>query len=127
MTPVRLEPAALRSRVKHSTTEPLCSPWKFCVWFMLCDEFLSVLSSFAIILLKERELVVLLLLCSGCCAECLCSVSLPLGAVGLSDNVTYHGHTHLFFKSARLIDQSEHHFQNRFDSLSLTLYLIDSF
>ena len=26
MTPVRLEPAALRSRVKHSTTEPLRSP-----------------------------------------------------------------------------------------------------
>ena len=25
MTPVSLEPAALRSRVKHSTTEPLCS------------------------------------------------------------------------------------------------------
>ena len=25
MTPVRLEPAALRSRVKHSTTEPLLS------------------------------------------------------------------------------------------------------
>ena len=25
VTPVRLEPAALRSRVKHSTTEPLCS------------------------------------------------------------------------------------------------------
>ena len=25
MTPVRLEPAAPRSRVKHSTTEPLCS------------------------------------------------------------------------------------------------------
>ena len=25
MTPVRLEPAALRSRVKHSTTEPLPS------------------------------------------------------------------------------------------------------
>ena len=25
MTPVRLEPAASRSRVKHSTTEPLCS------------------------------------------------------------------------------------------------------
>ena len=25
MTPVRLEPAALRSRVKHSTTEPLGS------------------------------------------------------------------------------------------------------
>ena len=25
VTPVRLEPAAHRSRVKHSTTEPLCS------------------------------------------------------------------------------------------------------
>ena len=25
VTPVRLEPAALRSRVKHSTTEPQCS------------------------------------------------------------------------------------------------------
>ena len=25
MTPVRLKPAAPRSRVKHSTTEPLCS------------------------------------------------------------------------------------------------------
>ena len=25
MTPVRLEPAVSRSRVKHSTTEPLCS------------------------------------------------------------------------------------------------------
>ena len=31
VTPVRLEPAALRSRVKHSTTEPLCSPR----WIML--------------------------------------------------------------------------------------------
>ena len=31
MTPVRLEPAALRSQVKHSTTEPLHS--HFC-----CDE-----------------------------------------------------------------------------------------
>ena len=117
MMPVRLEPAALRSRVKHSTTEPLCSPWKFCVWFMLCDEFLSVLSSFAIILLRERELVVLLLLCSGCCVECLCSVSLPIGAVGLSVIVAFHGHTHFFCECARLID-SEHHFQYRFDSLS---------
>ena len=25
MTPVKLQPAALRSQVKHSTTEPLCS------------------------------------------------------------------------------------------------------
>ena len=28
MTPVRLDPAASRSRVKHSTTEPLRSLWK---------------------------------------------------------------------------------------------------
>ena len=30
MTPVRLEPAALRSRVKHSTTEPLRSQSSSC-------------------------------------------------------------------------------------------------
>ena len=30
MTPVRLEAAALRSRAKHSTTEPLRSLWSFC-------------------------------------------------------------------------------------------------
>ena len=29
MTPVRLEPAALRSRVEHSTTEPLRSHQQF--------------------------------------------------------------------------------------------------
>ena len=28
VTPVRLEPAAARSRVKHSTTEPLRSPFQ---------------------------------------------------------------------------------------------------
>ena len=44
MTPVRLEPAALRSRVKHSTTEPLR----------------SLYSSIAIILMGKRELVALL-------------------------------------------------------------------
>ena len=31
MTPVRLEPAAPRSRVKHSTTEPLRSLKVFCI------------------------------------------------------------------------------------------------
>ena len=30
MTPVRLESAAPRSRIKHSTTEPLGSPNPFC-------------------------------------------------------------------------------------------------
>ena len=32
MTPVRLEPAALRSRVKHSTTEPLRSHLAHVTW-----------------------------------------------------------------------------------------------
>ena len=31
MTPVRLEPATLRSRVKHSTPEPLCSLLSACL------------------------------------------------------------------------------------------------
>ena len=44
-TPVRLEPAALRSRVKHSTTEPLHSPYmgsriqKVNVFFSLLTEY----------------------------------------------------------------------------------------
>ena len=47
MTPVRLEPAALRSRIKHSTTEPLRSPWgsvfgpcfimQYLVSFLVCN------------------------------------------------------------------------------------------
>ena len=45
MTPVRLEPAALRSRVKHSTTEPLGS--RFCQILMIflpkCRPFYVVL------------------------------------------------------------------------------------
>ena len=32
MTPVRLEPATLRSRVKHSTTEPLRSQVTYLSW-----------------------------------------------------------------------------------------------
>ena len=32
VTTVRLEPAAPRSRVKHSTTEPLRSPYELCNW-----------------------------------------------------------------------------------------------
>ena len=38
MTQVRLEPAALRSRVKHSTTEPLRS---HTVWLGLVNPFLA--------------------------------------------------------------------------------------
>ena len=59
MAPVRLEPAALPSRVKHSTTEPLRSLFFF-VWLLFCCAVLSVVSSFAIILLGKGELVALL-------------------------------------------------------------------
>ena len=39
MTPVRLEPAALRSRVKHSTTEPLRSlNWEVIKYHILVIE-----------------------------------------------------------------------------------------
>ena len=31
MTPVRLEPAALRSQVKHYTTEPSLAPVRLCI------------------------------------------------------------------------------------------------
>ena len=44
VTPVRLEPAALRSRVKHSTTEPLRSPVKVEDWtIMSADKMLFYL------------------------------------------------------------------------------------
>ena len=48
MTPVRLEPAALRSRVKHSTTEPLrslnfiCGTSEYCWVFLLFSVALGV-------------------------------------------------------------------------------------
>ena len=50
MTPVRLEPAALRSRVKHSTTEPLRSLiyfWEggggeYQIYFIECSEKISI-------------------------------------------------------------------------------------
>ena len=38
VTPVRLEPAALRSRVKHSTTEPLRSHPLVADLFLFCYE-----------------------------------------------------------------------------------------
>ena len=58
MTPVRLEPAALRSRVKHSTTEPLRS---LCNCFesgpmdlILCEFKSSILSSGGHFVQKSR-------------------------------------------------------------------------
>ena len=45
---------------------------------------LFVLSSFAIILKRKRELVALLLLSFGCLVNCKCYVALPHGAVGWS-------------------------------------------
>ena len=51
--------------------------------------------SLAIILLRKRELVALLLLCCGC----LCSVSLPRQAV----IAVFPGHTHLLFGAETLV------------------------
>ena len=45
----------------------------FCVWFLFFDVALSVLSSFAIIKLRERERAGMVFLMS---CDCLCSVSL---------------------------------------------------
>ena len=45
-------------------------------------DLLYVLSSFAIILTKKRELVTLLLLSFGCLVIVFCPVALPHGAVG---------------------------------------------
>ena len=63
MTPVRLEPAALRSRVKHSTTEPLRSltnsdvtlktihiNWLKIGWFGFADEPLFILKEIMLML-----------------------------------------------------------------------------
>ena len=58
--------------------------WGFCVWFLFCYAVLSVLSSFAIILMREERadwftLIVFLMSC-----DCLCSVALPRGDIKLS-------------------------------------------
>ena len=39
VTPMRLEPAALRSRVKHSTTEPLRSRVHVTIYRKACNQF----------------------------------------------------------------------------------------
>ena len=48
-----------------------------CVWSLICDEVLCVIFSFANILLRKRELVALLQLCS-CCHVGVCVLSLFL-------------------------------------------------
>ena len=42
MTPVRLEPAALRSRVKHSTTEPLRSRLCRLSFYVMINDFVTI-------------------------------------------------------------------------------------
>ena len=102
MTPVRLEPTALRSRIKHSTTEPLRSDsafknnlspqwhrlqcngsvlflpfclWRFCVWFsFLCCVF-SIVSRCSDISMGKRGSMLLYLDCF------LMSCALPQSAV----------------------------------------------
>ena len=45
VTPVRLEPVALRSRVKHSTTEPLRSLKKMLVFKAEIHELLVIIAN----------------------------------------------------------------------------------
>ena len=63
MTPVRLEPDALLSGVKHYTTE---LPGGLLCLSLFCYALLCVHSSFAIILKRKRKLVALLLLSYRC-------------------------------------------------------------
>ena len=44
MMPVRLEPGALGSRVKHSTTEPLCSLLLLCTTCTALGEVIFVVN-----------------------------------------------------------------------------------
>ena len=55
-----------RSGVKHSTTEPLLLPVRFCNWSLFCCALLYAHSSFAIVLTGKRELFALLNLSSWC-------------------------------------------------------------
>ena len=58
---------------------------------------LCILSSFAMIFLRKKELFDLHQLCSMLACGCQCSVSIPCGAVGWS--VTFPGHTHFLYFS----------------------------
>ena len=88
MTLVSLEPAALRSRVKHSTTEPLRLHGSFAVdssfiiapyagsVFGPCFIMQCILSSFAIIMLEERER-------AGCFFFCFCFLNWLLDVLSM--------------------------------------------
>ena len=51
------------------------------VWYLFCYALLSVLFSFAIILMGEREVIAYLIVFLMSC-DCQCSVAFPNGAVG---------------------------------------------
>ena len=58
--------------------------WGFGNWSLFCYALLCVLSSFAIILTRKRELVTLLKLSSWCRMTFKYSVALPRGVMGWS-------------------------------------------
>ena len=66
----------------------------FFVWSSSCNVVFRVLSSFAIISLRKRELVALLKLCTCCHLAVYGSVSLLHGAIGWSVIMTFPGHTY---------------------------------
>ena len=65
------------------------SLWGFCIWSLFCNTILSVLSSFAIILMikEERACCFTFVLLMSC--DCWCSVTLPSYALY---DVVYPGH-----------------------------------
>ena len=71
----------------------------FCVCSMFCCTLLCVLSSFAIILMGKRELVVLL------CVSFCCLVLLPHSTRSWSAvcNVVFSDHTHLLFSYSSIL------------------------
>ena len=79
------------------------SQWEFCVWSLYCCAVLCVRSSFAIIPLGKGELVVLLLLSSGCymyAAVIVLCLFLVVPWVCLwCVIVAFPGHSHLRFHS----------------------------
>ena len=73
VTPMRLEPATFRSRAKHSTNEPLSSPFTFCFCFSVnmeaetrkCGELFSSREEYAMDCCKSH-LHNYLAICSSC-------------------------------------------------------------
>ena len=76
VTPVRLEPVALRSRVKHSTIEPLRS---LCLWiFFKMNFFKKILTGFPLVSNRQGQIIWVQSVCKGYLQETLAGKELPI-------------------------------------------------